>query len=537
MDGKWILVLVTMCLLVPFSGKAFHIDDPLFVWSAEHIQHAPLDFFGFEINWNGTPNPAHHIIQNPPLTGYFLALSAIFFGLKEFGLHLAMILPAVTLVIGVFRLAQMYSARPELSVLATLAAPAFLVSATTVMADVLLLALYVWSVVLWMEGLQHRNIRKMVLAGVVAGLAALTKYFALSLVPLLFVHTLTSGTKQPRLWFCLLIPIAMVAVYQAVTVHLYGRDLVREALFFTSEWQIDKNWAPVRQTTVGLAFVGGSLLSAVFFAPFIFSRRSLLWVAGGGAICLLGLFVILNTGVIRIPNWERLSVAVQLQFVLFWAIGAYILLVAALELAHHRDGPTLTLFLWVVGTFVFSVYINWTINARALLPMLPPIAVIIARRTERCSIHGSGIRPGLILSLGLGLCVATAVTWGDYQLARSQQAFSMDLKKRLSGYPNTVWFQGHWGFQYYMEAIGAHPMDFSGTVLKPGDIVVIPGNNTLTTSLPKQDYQLLETIQKPVRAPVVTMNHAVGAGFYSSVGCAAVCIPSGPGRDVPYLSR
>jgi len=47
--------------------------------------------------------------------------------------------------------------------------------------------------------------------------------------------------------------------------------------------------------------------------------------------------------------------------------------------------------------------------------------------------------------------------------------------------------------------------------------VVIPGNNTLTTSLPKQDYQLLETIQKPVRAPVVTMNHAVGASFYSSV--------------------
>jgi len=511
------MALAIICLLVPFSGKAYHIDDPLFVWSAEHIQKAPFDFYGFEINWNGTPNPAHHIIQNPPLTGYVLALPSMLFGPGEFALHLAMIFPAVIFALGVFRLAQVYSAGPELSVLAALAAPAFLVSATSVMADVLLSALYVWSAVLWIEGLQQPKTWKMALSGVLASMAALTKYFGLSLVPLLLVHSLASKTRRPRLLLYLLIPLAMVAAYQAITLHLYGRDLVREALFFTSEWQIDRNWAPVRQTIVGLAFVGGGLMSAVFFAPFIFSKRSLLLGIGCGAACLLGLFFLLTTGVIPIPNWDRLPAAVQFQFVLFWAVGVYILLVAVVELSQHRNGLTLTLFLWIIGTFVFVVYVNWTINARALLPMLPAVAVIFARRANRSSRDGYGVRPSVIFAMGLGVCLAVAVAWGDHQLARSQRDFSMDLEKKLSGYPNTIWFQGHWGFQYYMEAIGAHPMNFSGMVLKAGDVVVVPDNNTLTTRLPKQDYRLLHTIQIPVNAPVSTMNNSVGAGFYSSV--------------------
>jgi hypothetical protein len=33
-----------------------------------------------------------------------------------------------------------------------------------------------------------------------------------------------------------------------------------------------------------------------------------------------------------------------------------------------------------------------------------------------------------------------------------------------------VWFQGHWGFQYYMQLHGAHPIDYARTRLNAGDL-------------------------------------------------------------------
>lgn len=60
------IIGITAFLLVPFANKAFNIDDPLFIWSARHIQKNPLDFYGFSANWYGTEMPMSDITQNPP---------------------------------------------------------------------------------------------------------------------------------------------------------------------------------------------------------------------------------------------------------------------------------------------------------------------------------------------------------------------------------------------------------------------------------------------------------------------------------------
>jgi hypothetical protein len=52
-----ILVVTCLVCLVPFLGKPAHIDDPLFIWTAQQIQRHPLDFFGFSVNWYGTSAP------------------------------------------------------------------------------------------------------------------------------------------------------------------------------------------------------------------------------------------------------------------------------------------------------------------------------------------------------------------------------------------------------------------------------------------------------------------------------------------------
>ena len=76
----WLLIIAVVACLAPFSDKAIHIDDPLFVWVARRIQTHPWDPYGFSVNWNITERPMAAVDQNPPLESYYLAQVARWFG-------------------------------------------------------------------------------------------------------------------------------------------------------------------------------------------------------------------------------------------------------------------------------------------------------------------------------------------------------------------------------------------------------------------------------------------------------------------------
>ena len=64
----WLTVACAGSLL-PFIDKAFHIDDPLFLWTARQIQNRPLDFYRFNVNWYWSEMPMASVTKNPPSTG------------------------------------------------------------------------------------------------------------------------------------------------------------------------------------------------------------------------------------------------------------------------------------------------------------------------------------------------------------------------------------------------------------------------------------------------------------------------------------
>src|SRR5689334_6086976 len=47
-------ILLPLALLVPFMNKAYHIDDPLYLWSAKQILKNPFDYYGAIVNKWGT---------------------------------------------------------------------------------------------------------------------------------------------------------------------------------------------------------------------------------------------------------------------------------------------------------------------------------------------------------------------------------------------------------------------------------------------------------------------------------------------------
>jgi 4-amino-4-deoxy-L-arabinose transferase-like glycosyltransferase len=171
------LVLAVAGLFGPFLAKPFNIDDPLFIRLAQQVWLHPFDPFGFDINWYGVPCPMWDATENPPLAGYYLALAGGLLGWSETALHFAFLFPTVAVAWGTHRLAQRFCRRPLLAALATLAMPVFVISGTTLMCDMLMLAFWIWAMVFWMEGLEPGRGGKLLLAAMLMMFAMFTKYF------------------------------------------------------------------------------------------------------------------------------------------------------------------------------------------------------------------------------------------------------------------------------------------------------------------------------------------------------------------------
>src|SRR5256885_1966452 len=104
------LAIATAIALLPFVNKAFTMDDPLFVWSAQWIADHPLDPNGFTLNWYGRTRRmgflAAEAAATPPLTSYALALASAIVGWEEAPLHVAFGLFAFAVVAGTWSLAR-----------------------------------------------------------------------------------------------------------------------------------------------------------------------------------------------------------------------------------------------------------------------------------------------------------------------------------------------------------------------------------------------------------------------------------------------
>jgi len=214
-------------------------------------------------------------------------------------------------------------------------------------------------------------------------------------------------------------------------------------------------------------------------------------------------------GVVLAPGWR---LAGGIQFGLFVAGGLSVLALAGVELKKRRDPAAVLLSLWLVGTFVFASFVNWSVNGRSILPMAPAAAILLARRL------GSGRRASKLLlwPAAVALAVSFAVTCGDYRLAGASREAAAAIETSSAGRSGSLWFFGHWGFQHYMEAIGGKPIDAATSRLAPGDEVAVPSNNTNAGSVPNEWVASRRSIELPGPRWVTTLHPDVGAGFYAS---------------------
>ena len=516
-QSRVVLSLLTVALLLPFAGKAFHIDDPLFVWTARHITAHPLDFYGFSVNWTGTSTPMAAETKNPPLAAFLLALVGSVGGWSELALHLGFVPVAVAAVLGTRALAERFCQRADLAAMVLLVTPAFLVSATTVMCDCLLLAFYVWAIHFFVRGLDRDRMSDLLVAGLLAALATLTKYFGATLVPLFLFYGLARRRKAGAWTLSLLIPIATLAAYEWLTLRLYHQGLFAEAAGYAV--------GPVRSGGLGGRTLTGLAFTGACFAPLLFFLRRLRWryaFATMAATTLIGAFILVLAGKLGKaslvwadgPRWD-----LALQIALWAYTGAALLAMAVLDWRRRRDPDSTLLGLWIWGTFFFAALVNWTVNVRSVLPLIPAAAILLVRRLD--DLPGKKPRRGWALwpdlrPLLAALALAVAVSVADLDLANSARRAAETIHTRFGDPPDSLWFEGHWGFQYSMQALGHTAFDArANDSIATGDRIAFGGTNTHLVRIQPEAVERTTELEFPLHVPLTTMNLEAGAGFYS----------------------
>jgi hypothetical protein len=217
-------------------------------------------------------------------------------------------------------------------------------------------------------------------------------------------------------------------------------------------------------------------------------------------------------------NWlqgaSRLSTEAQ---ILFWTIGG--VSVAALAVGdvwQRRDAGAWLLASWVLGTFVFTALLNWTINGRSILPMAPAVGILLARRLA----GGAGAndkrpaswRRGWRIAWAAAAVFAFLVAQSDYVLAAAVRQSALQTSRHYRRDGQSLWFQGHWGFQYYMAETGGLAQEKEQPEPRPGDILVVPLDNT-NLHPPEEPGEELDFAGPRY---LTTLNINIGAGFYTS---------------------
>jgi hypothetical protein len=509
-----ILTAVTLACLLPFIGKAFHIDDPLFIWCARHIQSDPINIYGFNLNWYGQEASMATVTENPPLAVYYMALVGSLLGWSEIALHTGFLLPALAVVLGTYYLGRNFCSQPFWAALATVAAPVFLLSSTSVMCDTMMMAFWVWSVFFWMEGFKTGNPAKLCMAVLLITACSLTKYFGISLIPLLLTYSLLERRRIGSWLACFCLPVLALVFYQWLTQRLYGYGMVLNAVAYACTPKLRVGGELPSKLLASLAFAGGGMVMLLTAAPLLWDRKK--FTAGIVMAVMVGLLVLTmkKVGVFPVMDAGNVKWLFVIQISLLAITGISLVLLVAGDWLRQKTPASALLGLWVAGTFVFAFAANWTVSGRNILPMVPAVCLLLIRRLEARELSGGWSSPRLLLGpLGVSLLIALLVARADYRLADSARTVASFMTQKLGVTPSAIWFEGHWGFQYYMEKLGAKALDRDDLHLSPNEVIVVPVENSCLFPLPGDQVAPWSEHEFTASKWLTTMG--AGAGYYS----------------------
>jgi hypothetical protein len=475
-----------LALIVALANapKPVVVDDTAYLTYARHIAEHPLDPYGFEIFWYAKPDPAMRVLA-PPVVLYWLGI-----GIGLFGEHPALLKLWLFPFVWVFawavrELLRRFARGTESRVLPLIVLSPAVLPTVNLMLDIPALGLGLAAMVIFILCTKRDSWRLAVAAGLLAALALQTKYTALLIPPVIGWYGLT----QQRIRLAVIaigVAIMAFAVWELLLVAKYGES---HFVYHASEQQLEPrpgesalsaflrekaNLTPGLAGQVGCLGIGVGLLGG---AALGIPRRWLGIAAGSWAVgfALIALFPFWR------PDLNR-SVPSTLWAAAGWSVMAA--LAGCGILLRFRFGRGLrirpnsdTLFLagWVLLEFAGYYALTPFPAARRVIGFVVVGGLLAARAVSRVErIRPLRQPPGWLIGFGVAAGIAVAAldtldAFPEKWCAKRAAVVAADLPEGA-----TVWFVGHWGFQYYCERWGMKPVVPGQSVLMPGDMLVLP---------------------------------------------------------------
>ena len=145
---------------------------------------------------------------------------------------------------------------------------------------------------------------------------------------------------------------------------------------------------------------------------------------------------------------------------------------------HPRPSDWLLLF-WLAAEFVGYFLFSPFAAARRLVGIVIAATLVLGRSYALSPNLKSRVRTGLCWLAGINVAAGLAmfgIDWLESAAARTA-AYRSAALIRSEDPDAAIWFDGHWGFEFYAEQLGMRPIDADHTVLRAGESLVIPEPN------------------------------------------------------------
>lgn len=500
----WIVGAFTVLLSVLFLGKAYHIDEPLYLPVARQILRDPLRPYDFRFNWYGVERPYREINNTPPLLHYALALALKVTGGGEWPMRLFFLPFDLIAAISLYLLAARFLKRPLLPALIVIASPAWLINMPHLMAEKPALALGLAGLYALVRGADEKRPRWYWSSALLLGAAMLSKYNAA-----VFLLAGVGYSLACR------VPLRRIAGHAAVALSGIGLWLVMDAATRGGAAWLVTSQALALPTARWdhkirsiLAFTGGCGLVTAFWS--FIARKPRAVVFGALLAATAFLFSPLFDLAPVVQNADRLVGVV-------FAVGAAWGLRCVFQ---GREGGGFCLWRPWTAAALLVLLAYWSVMARLVLFLVPPLVFAAAEELEG-RLGASALKKLYLASLAAVLAVSLPLALVDYRYAGAQKEIARDVLTRYATQGRRVWCAGHWGLQYYLESGGALMLDASSggwDRVRPGDVVVVPrvNSNVLRPSKPLAADVRLIPVESGI--PLRLLSGWTGeGGFYSNV--------------------
>jgi 4-amino-4-deoxy-L-arabinose transferase-like glycosyltransferase len=456
------IFLIWLFLTAINFNKAFHADDTFHLEAAQHIIKEPLKPMSGIIRWgNYEPEPILNGNQ-PPLMFYLVAVVGVFFGFNEAPMHLMISVFSFFSLFIFFRIAKEYgSERPLLLTVLFGLCPAFVVN-QNVMTDVPVVCFLLAAFYQLLLAEKTKKKKHYLLAMLFLTMGVFTKYIFL---PVIFaVGIIFLVKRQFKKLLYLLIPFGFLILWSLWNYWEYGgvHILGRSARPFYGRSELF--WAFV--TGLGSISVFGVLVFNKFTGYKL--NKKFVYLTSAFSLLLVVAFYFLSDQYDDQIRWFLEGLFFVNGLFILW----YVLKIGFdkklnknfFSFLHTDDGA---IFLFISAISLFLILFAPFMATRHILTVIPFILLLVSKTFvfSKKIILNFTLVGSFILSLLLGI--------SDWKHAEFFKKSAAQIREGVPAY-RTVWSSGIGGWHWYALQNGMKPYYLDSSVLKEGDVMVLP---------------------------------------------------------------